>query len=386
MEIMRANAQWSTRPADQRFWDVQELYRATKAHRESAKTATVGLSSLRAEAQDGDVVLVGSTGAQAQLTHFAFGQLAARAEAPASYLRTLPATLAVQNINHGLKARAVEEPNAQAQLLLHQNGGYYARAITSDKYARIWNYTIAERLLQFESDGWRVPPAYASNWSGLQLSDETRLRRATKEQAALSLSIKEGDLIAPAGLYASFEDMFAFMIHPEKVIRDGSEHGLMRGFMVWNSEVGKSTFGIQTFYFRGVCGNHIIWDASDVKTIKLRHVGEANDKAFRGLEVELSKYANESASDVEAKIEYARKFVLKGKSKEDVLDFVFNMRILTRRDAVAAYDAVVPEIDGDAFTAYGYAQGLTRLSQQTNNADERVALDRAAGKVLEVAF
>lgn len=384
MQIMKASQQWSTRPADERFWTVQELYDATKAHRESAATATVKLSDMRAEAKDGEVILVGSTGSQAELTHFAFGQLSARAEAPASYLRSLPATLAVQNLNHGLKRRAADDPNAEAKLLLHKNGGYFARAITSDKYTRIWNYSIVERLLGLEAQGWRVPPAYATmGFGGEQLPNT---RRATKEQASLSLTIREGDLIGPAGLYASFEDMFAFMVHPERVVKDGSEGGLMRGFLVWNSEVGKATFGIQTFYFRGVCGNHIIWDASNVKEISLRHVGNADERAFSGLEVELKKYADESVSDIEAKIQYAKTFVLKSKTKEDVIDFIFRQKILTRQDAVKAYEAVVPEVDGDAYTAYGYAQGITRLSQKQQNADVRVALDRAAGKVLEVAF
>ena len=160
----------------------------------------------------------------------------------------------------------------------------------------------------------------------------------------------------------------------------------MRGFLCWNSEVGKATFGIQTFYFRGVCGNHIIWDASDVKEISLRHVGNADERAFAGLEVELKKYADDSAADIEQKIAYARGFVLKNKAKEDVVDFIFSQRILTRKDAVRAYEAVVPEQDGDPYTAYGYAQGITRLSQAEPNADTRVGYDRAAGKVLEMAF
>ena len=42
--------------------------------------------------------------------------------------------------------------------------------------------------------------------------------------------------------------------------------------------------------------------------------------------------------------------------------------------------------DGDPRTAWGMANGLTRLSQSLPYADERVALDRAAGKVLEMAF
>jgi hypothetical protein len=385
---MRASNQWATRPDDERFWTIADLLTATEAYRAAARQSEkMQTNDLRVEVVDGALRLAGKTGATAGLTHWAFGQLSARADAPASYLRQLPATLAAQNLNYGLKAAPTER---DARLLLHSNGGYFCRAVTSDKYTRIWNNDVVRRLLPLEADGWKVPPAYAK-FGGNGPETEAaltadRVRRATAEQAALSLSIGEGDLIQPSGLYASSEDMFAFMVHPEKVIRDGSPEGLMRGFFVWNSEVGKATFGIQTFYFRGVCGNHIVWSAQDVKVLKLRHVGNADERAFDGLSVELTKYANESATDIEAKIAMARTFVLKDKSKAEVIDFVFASKFLTRKDAEAAYDAVIPEQDGAPYTAWGFAQGVTRVSQTRTNADERVALDRAAGRIIEVAF
>ena len=129
-----------------------------------------------------------------------------------------------------------------------------------------------------------------------------------------------------------------------------------------------------------------MFGAEDVKEIKLRHVGNADDRAFQGLEIELRKYADDSASDTEEKIRYAKTFILKNKSKEDVVDFIFNQRILTRKDAVRAYEAVVPDEDGDPYTAYGYVQGITRMSQEAAHADERVMLDRAAARVLELSF
>jgi len=202
----------------------------------------------------------------------------------------------------------------------------------------------------------------------------------------VSLSIREGDEIGPAGLYASFEDMFAFMVHPDKVIRDGSKEGLQRGFLVWNSEVGKLKFNWMGFYQRGVCGNHIIWGASEVKEISLRHVGNVDERAFAQLEMALKEYSEEGATEIEGKIKSAQQFVIKGKSKEDVVDAIFAQKIMTRKDAEDAYDAVVPEEDGDPYTAYGYAQGITRMSQREQNADKRTELDRAAGEVIELAF
>ena len=43
------------------------------------------------------------------------------------------------------------------------------------------------------------------------------------------------------------------------------------------------------------------------------------------------------------------------------------------------------DTDGDPYTAWGFANGLTRLSQCTPFADERVQLDRYAGRVLALA-
>jgi hypothetical protein len=56
---------------------------------------------------------------------------------------------------------------------------------------------------------------------------------------------------------------------------------------------------------------------------------------------------------------------------------------ISRKALEAGYDAVVPEQDGDPLTAWGIAQGLTRSSQATPYADERMKIDRAAGKLLE---
>lgn len=389
MQLMNASRQWAERPSDERFWDIEGLHKATLAHCNAARSATVANADLRVEAVDDQIQLVGRTGAPAQLTSWAFKQLCSRAEAPAGYLADLPATLAAQNLNHGLKAN-LPNHDGTTNILLHENGGYFARAMVSDKYTRIWNASIAARLVDFQDAGWRVPPArhvetfQDMHEQALALAQD-RVRICTNEQAALSLTVRPGDLIGPAGLYASFEDMFAFMVHPERVIDDGTSEGLMRGFFVWNSEVGKSSFGVMKFLFRGVCGNHIVWDARDIAELKVRHIGNADDRAFGQLAVELKKYADETAGDDERRVRICREFRL-ASSADKVVDFVFSKMLLPRKTAEAALAAVQPEIDGDPTTVWGFAQGVTRLSQQEANADRRVALDRAAGKILEVAF
>lgn len=389
--LFSAFNQWAIRPADQRFWNLTELHEATIKHRHQAVTATINLPDVRVEAVGNSLQLTGRQGIPAKFTHWAFGQLSSLAGAPGSYLRTLPSTLAAQNLNHGLKQRE----NGESHLLMTgpQEGqhpalnpasqGYRIRAFTSDRYTRIWNHTIVERLLDLP-DVWRVPPARPAPMG------DARARPATEADILNRkgmLSINVGDMIAPAGLYASEEDMFVFMIDESRPIYDGTEQGLARGFFVINSEVGKSSFRVITFLYRHVCGNHIVWDAKGMSEIRVRHVGTAPTKAFQHLQLQLIKYAEASATEDEQRIQTAKTFKIAA-NQDDVIDTIFQKKILSRSNAQAAYELCEQNVDtdGDPRTVWGLAQGVTRLSQEQVNADQRVALDRAAGKVLQIAF
>jgi hypothetical protein len=105
--LTRASSEWSARPADERFASLPALHDAVTAHRKAAGIARVPFGSLHAKAVDGEVMLNGRTDTTADLTHWAFGQLAQRAGAPASYLATLPAPWP-------LTVSMRDSPNAQA--------------------------------------------------------------------------------------------------------------------------------------------------------------------------------------------------------------------------------------------------------------------------------
>jgi hypothetical protein len=197
-------------------------------------------------------------------------------------------------------------------------------------------------------------------------------------------------MIAPAGVYVSDHDMFCFLVNEDRRIEDGSEDGLRRGFFCWNSEVGASAFGFMSYLYKSVCGNHIVWGAKGVQEIRVRHVGTANSRAFQNLSIELRRYADSSVSDTEARIESARKLVL-GATKGDVLDTVFGLTAkhkigLSQKLVGEAIDLAQVRVDdyGDPRTVWAVSNSLTELSQKISYADERVALDRAAGKLLTV--
>lgn len=383
MNLYKASNQWAVRPNDERQETVQDLYNVTRAYADISVQQPIVVKDLRVEAVDGEVKVVGRSNIPARLTNWSFGQLAASIGAPAGYLRGLSATLAAQNLNHGL-ARSSDDKVARG--LFHQNGDTVLRCITSDKYTRIFNYEIAERLLELPQ-GWRVPPARPAREGqpGTRLATEADIIRSGYH----GLEIKVGDPIAPAGLYASDHDMFGFFINEENRIAErGNPDGLCKGFFVWNSEVGASVFGVMTFYYRGVCGNHIVWDASNVTEVRIRHIGNADTKAFAQLNAELINYANDSVLDVEAKIQSARTATL-GTTKEEVLDTVFGKKIgVPRKTIEAAYDLTEQfvDTDGSPRSVWGMVQGLTRVAQATAFADERVKIDRAAAKVLDIVF
>jgi hypothetical protein len=355
MELFHANKQWSTRPADERFSSLSDLYNATKSYAATAEEKTAPVSDIRVENIDDDVQLVGKRGTPAKLTHWAFGQLSARVGAPASYLRELPATLAVQNLNHGLKHC---EDQTTFKMLFHSNGGLLCRAFTSEEYARIWNWEVAARLMVLEQRGWT--PA------------KPDIRKSAGDYPAL---------------YASDHDMFAFVRNNEARIKEpGNPEGLQRGVIVQNSEVGASSLWLLKFMYREMCGNHIIWGASNVMEIKVRHTGYARER-WQRYDAEIRRYAESSAVDDEAKIARSRTVKL-GNNKEEVLDKIFGMRALglSRKTIDASYDAAIPDMDGAPNTQWGLVQGITRFSQTIKFADQRTTIDRAAGKLMEVDF
>jgi hypothetical protein len=386
MEIFKASRQWAERPQDERFWNIKELHEAVTGYRKTAREQKVPYKDIETVPNGVEVMLRHRrTGNLAGLSHWAFGQLCQRAQAPAAYLRGIPSDLAVSCLNHGLSLRADDEV---ANLMFHQNGNLLTRAITSQVYSRIWNADVTPFLLDMGESGWITPPARPS-------VEDPRTRHATLEDVAAmgnaghpSLSIQVGDLIAPAGVYASDHDMFVFMIDPTRRIEDGSEGGLYRGMIVGNSEVGAASLWAMRFMFRHVCGNHIIWDASDAYTVRIRHVGEGAFDRFRSeFRAVVEQFANSSASEDEALIKRAQAFRL-GDDKVKVLEFLFGKRLPVTKTAIEqAYDLGIEyeETDGSPQFAYGMVNALTRVSQKTAYADERTSIDKAASKLLQLA-
>jgi hypothetical protein len=205
--LTKANRQWESRPADERFGSLADLHAAATRYRTAAAVAKITENALRVVADGDRLQIEGKTGTRADLNNWTFGQVAERAKAPTPYLKTLPTQLAADCLNASLKQNATKS-NALALFDKGNGGGSPAlRAITSDKYSRIWNADITSRLLDLEA----------------------RARGNRRRQA----------FDGSRGLYLGDRDMFAFMVDNERrIFETGPGGGLSRGFFAWNSEVG----------------------------------------------------------------------------------------------------------------------------------------------------
>ncbi len=126
------------------------------------------------------------------------------------------------------------------QILTKENG---IRSVYGVAYTRLWNVELLDVVGEFASDF--SPP-----------------QRAMDERST--------------GLYCGEQDMFAFLIDPTGWAEIEGE-AFAPGFFIWNSEVGRRTLGIQTFWFQKVCQNHIVWDAVEVVDFSRKHTANVRD-------------------------------------------------------------------------------------------------------------
>src|ERR1700754_1723886 len=284
MEILPANRQWMSRPADKRSVSLLDLQAPPTRQREISKGVVVSNKRIKFEPATGDehkgMQVTGPNGHAYAPTHHSFGQLAQLAKAPAGYLRSLPAPVAADCLNYGMKfSRDVEELG----ILLRRDDDanvFELAAATGPNYGRIWNSEIADTLVQRFGDGvtgdWRVPGEFG------------RAVPVTKQNTTI---------------YASDRDMFVFLADEVNRVdvpnrRDGRSGGMARGFFTWNSEVGDTSFGIGFFLFDYVCQNRIIWGADQYTEMRIRHTSGAPDRWLGEVTPILEDYSQASVKPI----------------------------------------------------------------------------------------
>lgn len=362
--LMQASQQWSSRPSDQRFVSLTELHDYVSSVRQSSHAKVLSSRAIQCVPVEEDpraLMCIGPNGGAVNLTHWSFGQLASLADAPAGYLRKIPAAMAADCINYGLH---VSRDAEDVGILLYKNGGpAELRAATGPNYGRIWNETITRALVNRFGDGltgdFRVPGEFG------------KAVTVTKDNTTL---------------YASDRDMWVFLADERHRIeipnrRNGEPGSLARGFFVWNSEVGSATFGIATFLFDYVCCNRIVWGATQYSEVKIRHTASAPDRFIEQATPAIEAYANSSAASVTDAIAAARAQRIGDKDKVDA----FLASRFTRSQVSAIKAAHMADEQKPIQSLWDATVGVTAYARGLQYQDERVKLEREAGKIMSLA-
>ena len=222
--VGRVSSEWFSRPDDERYLSLTDLYNAVRRRADRAQARTVESRAVKVEASRDNTerlaLLVPGRDEPVAPTHWSFGQLCGLVGAPSSYMRQLPAPLAGINLQHGLLSHRAE----LLKTLEADDGRVELRAVTGPDYGRIWDHELVAAVIEHRGQWhrryqWKVPGVL--DWATMTHNPFVDITKDTTT------------------LYASDRDVFLFLVddtHPIEAGRlpDGSPDLYFRGFYCWN--------------------------------------------------------------------------------------------------------------------------------------------------------
>ncbi|MCA0030533.1 DUF932 domain-containing protein [Mesorhizobium sp. B263B2A] len=371
--IGRVSSEWFSRPDDERFLSLSDLFASVHTRSQHSRTRTVETTTVRVEASRDNaerlsLVLPGPVEPIAP-THWSFGQLAGLIGAPATYLRQLPASLAGINLQYGLARHRGEH----IKTLETGDRRVELRAVTGPDYGRIYDHELVAAVQRIAGDGtgdtrWKVPGVL--NWSTGLYNPRVDVSKDTTT------------------LYASDRDVFLFLVDDLNPIEagrlpDGSPDLYFRGFYCWNSEVGARTLGMASFYLRAVCQNRNLWGVEDFEEIVIRHSKYAASRFAHEAAPALARFANSSPAPFVNGIKAARERIV-ARSDEDRTDFL-RKRGFSKAEATKIIETVLGEEGHKPESVFDFVQGITAMARDKTHQDARLDLEAKAKRLLDRA-
>jgi hypothetical protein len=184
------------------------------------------------------------------------------------------------------------------------------------------------------------------------------------------------------GLYCGEQDMFCFLIDPTGWIEIDGE-AFAPGFFVWNSEVGRRSLGMQSFWFQRICQNHIVWDAVEVVEFSRKHTANVRDGLLeirRHIEALIAK--RDARRDKFAEVLQKAMQTRLGSDSEEV------GKELTKHGIPQHYikDALEIARAQGGFTIFALVDALTRLTQRVTFVADRAEADFKVAQLLSLAL
>ena len=252
--------------------------------------------------------------------------------------------------------------------------------VSGDTASRVLRETMpqGDRPLQLLTTGDRLRSMHGVTYSRLWNAD---LLTAVRE-VAVDYTPPQTAFNEATGLYCGEQDLFAFLIDPTGWIEVGEEQ-FAPGFFVWNSEVGKRSLGIQTFWFQKVCCNHIVWDAMDVTEFTRKHTGKVRESLneVRRL-IELQTTRRDQRRDSFATLIRKSMREQLGTDAEEVTKQLLKHDL--GKEAVKRAMKQLGEA-GKPFTLWNLVDALTQQNVSLTYAGDRMDADQKVAKLLGLA-
>jgi hypothetical protein len=369
--IGRVSSEWFSRPADERYLSLSELFGAVRGRAARSRTRIADSAAIRVEANRDDaerltLILPGEEVPLAP-THWSFGQLTTMIGAPATYLRQLPAPLAAINLQYGLSAHRAE----LIKTLEVEEGRVELRAVTGPDYGRIYDQELVAAVQRIAGNGtgdtrWKVPGVL--DWSTGIYNPHVDITKSTTT------------------LYASDRDVFLFLVDDLNPIEagrlpDGSPDLYFRGFYCWNSEVGAKTLGIASFYLRAVCQNRNLWGVEDFEEITIRHSKYAASRFAHEAAPALTRFANSSPMPFVNGIKAARERIV-ARTDDERTEFL-RKRGFGKSETAKIIEVVLAEEGRKPASVFDFVQGITAVARDKPHQDARLDLEARAKKLLD---
>lgn len=339
VDLKKAHHQLFHRTYDECFGSLEELHEHCRDQREASNEFWHSPELLMPQVKDNRVQLHAGSDGAFTLNHWSFSQFCTLCGVNRDTINSLSAETA---------SRALQETKPRGskpmQVLVAND---CVRALHGTQYSRLWNADLLDAICEAAPDF--QPPQKA--------------------------------VTGGTGLYCGEQDMFAFMIDPAGWTEIEGEH-FAPGYFVWNSEVGKRSLGVQTFWFQQVCGNHIVWDAVEVVEYKRKHTGNITESLveIRQIVESLARKRDER-KDGFAKV-IANAMQEKVGDAEDATKFLAKQGI-TRSLIKRAVEKIGAK--GQLFTLWTLVDALTQLTQDIRHAGDRTEADSKVAKLLSLA-
>jgi len=146
--------------------------------------------------------------------------------------------------------------------------------LTPETAAQVFTETLprGHKPLQVFTEEDRVRSLHGTSYTRLFNADLVRML----QEFAVDFQPPQAGMNGATGLYCGEQDLFCFLIDPTGWTEIEGE-AFAPGFFLWNSEVGKRSIGIETFWFQAVCQNHIVWDAIEVVEFTRKHTASVHE-------------------------------------------------------------------------------------------------------------